>query len=371
MEPVHVAIVCFSRSWGGLELKLIELAQALRARSNVIALVVPPDSPMQWAAREAGITVIPVQPRFRYLDIMTAARISRALKPTGIRTLLVGQSRDVSTALLAKRLLGHGRLVFLQQMQFGIRKRDLFHRWAYGGIDRWLTLTAGMRQSVLANTTVSPDRVTVFPLGSDLTRFDPALHEKSAARASFGLPQERIIIAVVGRIDPQKGQDVFLRTVPGLCARRGDLLFLIVGEETKGEAGYRAQLADLQTQLGIGDAIRFLPFTQSMPQLLSAIDVLVLPSLHETFGYIVVEAMAMGKPVVGTNAGGVPEIIEDEQTGYLVPPGDAWALERRISDVIEQPDRYAAMSRKARESAVRRFSLAEQLPKLEALLSGS
>jgi D-inositol-3-phosphate glycosyltransferase len=371
MEPVRVAIICFSRSWGGLELKLVEVARALQARGNTVVLVVPPKTPMERAAATSRLITISLQPRLRYLDFLSAWRIARKLRPMGIQSLVAGQSRDVSTALLAKRFLGNARLVFFQQMQFELKKRDLFHRWAYGGIDRWVTLTARMRETVLANTTVPSERMAVLPVGSDLSRFDPSQYDQAKARTSFGLPPEPMIIAVVGRIDPQKGQETFLRAIPGLLAKRPDLLFLVVGEETKGESGYRRMLGELVRQLGVSEFVRFLSFTDEMPRLLAAIDVLVLPSLHETFGYIVVEAMAMGKPVVGTNAGGVPEIIEDGRTGYLVPPGDASALEQKVFDTIEQPDRYSTMSARAREVALSRFNLVQQLPQIEALLAGS
>jgi len=369
--PINVAVICFSRAWGGLELKLIELAQALQSSGHHIVVVAPPESPISTAAAAAGMSTISVKPYSRYLDVIAAWRIVRRLRSFQIGTLLVGQSRDVSTSLLVKRLLGHCRLVFFQQMQFGLPKRDPFHRWAYGGVDRWITLTASMRDAVLSFTTFRPERISVVPMGSDLSRFDPSHYRQAKARADFGLPSKKVIVAVIGRIDPQKGQEVLLRSIPGLLSKKRDLLFLIVGEETKGELGYRQRLDGVVEELNIGASVRILPFTRDIPRLLAAIDLLVLPSLNESFGYVAVEAMAMGKPVVGTNAGGVPEIIEDGLTGYLVPPGDPEALGRKVFEILARPARYRSMSRLARKRALERFDLSRQLPTIESLLAGS
>ena len=100
MLPINVAVICFSRAWGGLELKLIELAQALQSSGHHIVVVAPPESPMSTAAAAAGMSTVSVNPYSRYLDVIAAWRIVRRLRSFQIGTLLVGQSRDVSTSLL-------------------------------------------------------------------------------------------------------------------------------------------------------------------------------------------------------------------------------------------------------------------------------
>jgi glycosyltransferase involved in cell wall biosynthesis len=245
--------------------------------------------------------------------------------------------------------------VFYQQMQSQIDKRDILHTWMYSKLSLWISLTNRMKQEVLQNTKVPEALIEVVPLGRDTTEYDPRMHSRRKARHRYSLPQHRPIVGVLGRLDPQKGQEEFLRSLPSVLERRPDVCYVIAGDETRGEEGYRSYLIDLARRLGVSESVRFLPFTEDVPEFLAAIDVFVLPSYSETFGLVLIEAMAMKKPVVATSAGGVPEIVENGLDGILVPPKDEKALASAIGLLLKDSGLRTFLSRHARQHAKKEF----------------
>lgn len=367
-SPLRLALVCFSTAWGGLEMKLVEIAFELSKRRHYVCIVAPKQSPIIQESQKKGLQYEEVSPRFKYFDLFAANQLKNVISQHAVDLLIAGQSKDVSTVLFAAKMARRGKLIFIQQMQFDHPKKDLFHRWTYGGIARWLTLTHQMRESVLRNTIINPKDVIVFPLGLNLTDFNPSRYSLKQTRRELGLPTDSFILAVIGRLDPQKGQEFFIRAIPQVLAHNAKAYFLIIGQETQGEEGYAKRLRDLVSQFGVQNVTRFLPHTNNVPHLLSAIDVLILPSISETFGYVLIEAMAMGKPVIATSAGGVPEIVTEGETGLLIPPRNSDALSKAILKLAGDQDNYMRISRAARNAAVERFDLQNQMIKLETIL---
>ncbi len=349
-------------------MKLLELAAFLRGRGHRISVVAPPESPIARQSTAKKLSTFTIEPRFRYLDLIAARKLQSDFRRHRTDIVIAGLSKDISTILLAKRSMQRTSLVFLQQMQFGVRKKDLFHRWAYAGVDLWLTLTSRMRDAVLENTTVNSDKVVSFPIGSDLKAFDPKRYRKEHERKRFHLPARGPIVAVIGRLDPQKGQQHFLRAIPEIRRRIPRCTFVIAGDETRNEPGFRDHLMNLARDLDVDKIVTFLPFTSDVPRLLAAIDLLVLPSLSETFGYVLVEAMAMGTHVIGSRAGGVSEIIDDGTTGFLFTPEDPRDLARKAIRILSDKQKATKIARAAREKARSHYDLRSQVMVLEDLL---
>jgi glycosyltransferase involved in cell wall biosynthesis len=249
-----------------------------------------------------------------------------------------------------------------------VNKRDFLHTWMYSKLSRWITLTNRMKREVLAHTRVPEEMISVVPLGRDMNLFDPKSYNQRAMRERYGLPLERPIVATLGRLDPQKGQEEFLRSLPLVLKDRKDAYFVIAGDETRGEEGYKKRLLDLSSQLGVSDNVGFFPFTEEVPEFMAAIDLFVLPSYSETYGLVLIEAMAMGKPVVATDAGGVPEIVEDGRDGLLVPPRDEKALADAIVRILKDPSLQSSFSNQARKDALERFDAARCVDQLVRLL---
>ena len=351
----NLAIICFSSSVGGLELSTIRLALEFNKRMADCILIIPANTPLASEAARHGLQVEFLKPRVKYGDVLATRRLTQILKSHRTELAVVMQSRDISVVATAKLFVPDVKLVFYQQMQSTIDKRDIFHTWMYSKLSLWISLTKRMKQEVLEHTRMPERRIRVVPLGRDTRLFDPRLHDQHVARQHYGLPRGKSIVAVLGRLDPQKGQEEFLRSLPAVLENHPDVFYVIAGDETRGEEGFRRHLVNLSHELGIADHVRFLPFTNNVSEFMAAIDVFVLPSYSETFGLVLIEAMAMEKPVVATSAGGVPEIVEDGRDGLLIPPRDEQALAGAIDLLLRNSSLRMALSQRARRDAIERF----------------
>jgi glycosyltransferase involved in cell wall biosynthesis len=351
----NIAIICFSSSVGGLELTSIRLACEFNKRMANTVLIIPPNTPLSREAERQELHAEHLSPRLKYGDLLASRRLAAILRSNQIDIALVMQSKDINVVAAAKLFYPRAKLVFYQQMQSSIDKRDVFHTWMYSKLSLWISLTKRMKQEVLEHTRVPEGLIRVVPLGRDTRLFDPALYDWRKARQRYSLPVDRRIVGVIGRLDPQKGQEEFLRSLPIVLKEHADAFYVILGEETRGEEGFRRRLVNLSYELGIQNSVRFLPFTENVAEFMAAIDVFAMPSYRETFGLVLIEAMAMGKPVVATGAGGVPEIVEDGRDGLLIPPRDEKALAEAITRLLRDSSLRKSLSTFARRDALSRF----------------
>ena len=353
----NIAFVCFSSSFGGLELSILRLASEFNKREADCLIIVPPDTSLAQSAKQYDLKVELLKTRLKYGDVAASIHLARILRSHRIDVVVIMQSKDLSIVTVAHLLYPYTKLVFYQEMQFGINKRDILHTWMYSHLSLWITLTKKMKQEVIENTRIPQERISVIPIGTDMKRFDPKLYIRETTRNQFGIPQGKIVIGMLGRINPQKGQEEFIRAIPILLKYRTDLHFVIAGNETEGQHGIKMNLRDLSIELGVSDKVQFLPFTDAVPEFMSAIDIFVLPSHAETFGFVLVEALAMGKAIVATDSGGVPEIITDGSTGLLVPPRDVQALADALLRLLMDQRLRSSFSSEARADALKRFDV--------------
>jgi glycosyltransferase involved in cell wall biosynthesis len=175
------------------------------------------------------------------------------------------------------------------------------------------------------------------------------------------------LIGMVGRVNPGKGQDVFLQAAQHLLKEFPEAYFVSIGEAFAGEVYSDALRAEIKLS-GLEKRFLVTGFRRDIAAILSSLDVFVSPSVHpEGFGLSLLEAMASGKPVVATAHGGSLEMIEDGVNGFLVPPGDAEALAARVSDCLRDPARSGEMGRRARQTAMSRFTVERYLERIEAV----
>jgi glycosyltransferase involved in cell wall biosynthesis len=199
------------------------------------------------------------------------------------------------------------------------------------------------------------DRVLTVMNGVDLTEYRPDL-SGAAVRAELGWAG-RPIVAAISRLDPEKGHDVLLEAMRRLATRCPDARLVIAGRAAVDPAGRHAALQRRIESLGLGAAVRLVGFRRDIPALLAAADVCVLPAEAEACGRVLLEAMAMAKPVVATASGGTPEIVQDGVTGILVPPGDAGAVAAALENLLRDPGRAGSMGAAGRDRAVAHFTI--------------
>ena len=188
------------------------------------------------------------------------------------------------------------------------------------------------------------------------------------ARARLGIPEGAPVVGIAGRLQPWKGQHVFLRAASRVAASHRDARFVVIGGTPGGfSAAFPEHLSRLAADLGIADRVSFLGHRDDVPALLPGLDVFVNASDAEPFGIVTVEAMAAGVPVVGTNSGGTPEIIDDGATGVLVPSRDDAAMAVAIERYLDDGSFAATIAAAGRARAFERFSEDRMTRDIEAL----
>ena len=210
---------------------------------------------------------------------------------------------------------------------------------------------------------------TVHPC-IELDRFDPAtLPAPAEARRSLGLPTEGPLVGIVGRLQRWKGIHVFLESMPLIRAAHPEAHGVVVGGQHALEPDYSDYVEYLAQREETASRVTLAGFQENVPLWMQAMDVVVHASDHEPFGMVIVEAMALGKPVVAGASGGPPEIITAGKDGLLAPYGDAEALARQVLRFLDHPDLRRSVGKTARRRA-QDFSPARYAEHFVAALRG-
>jgi glycosyltransferase involved in cell wall biosynthesis len=212
--------------------------------------------------------------------------------------------------------------------------------------DRVIACSQATGDHVAGLLRIAEGRLSVVPNAVETARF--ADGDRAAMRAALGIEDDRPVIALVGRIDPLKGQEDLVRAASLVRAEHPGALLLLVGSTAKDDVA--APVRQLIKTEGVADVVRFTGYLHDMPSLYAAIDVLAAPSRSEGFGLMLVEAMAAGVPIVASVAGAIPEVVGDGPA-LLVAPEDPPALAAALNRVLDDGDAAAAMGAAGRARA--------------------
>ena len=189
-----------------------------------------------------------------------------------------------------------------------------------------------------------------------------SLPPREAARVQLGLPARSFIVGIVARVTPVKGHVLLIDVFARLLTRLPEALLLIVGDGIR-LPSVRARIREL----GIGESVLVMGERHDVPTILAAIDVFCLPSEMEGMPMTVLESMAAGVPVVTSNVGGIPEIVQDGRTGLMVPPRAGKELETALLGLANDPGRASEIGRAGRERLLSEFSIDRTLAAYEEL----
>jgi glycosyltransferase involved in cell wall biosynthesis len=175
------------------------------------------------------------------------------------------------------------------------------------------------------------------------------------------------IVAIVGRLTPWKGHAHFLDAAKKVVKKEQNVIFLIIGKPIAYQFGhiYKDHLETLASEMNISDQTIFTGHEDNMARVMNAIDILVSTSFEEPFGRVLIEAMACAKPVIATNSGGVPEIIDNEKNGVLVPYGDNNKLADKIIELIRDENKANSLGSEGRGKVEKNFDIRELVKSIE------
>lgn len=345
---------------GGGEVSLLTLLKGLDRSRWAPTVVVPSDGAVAAGCRALGLParVIPL-PGLRWPGpavLRTVGALRRLARETGAVLLHANGSRAMLYAGLAGRLLGRPVIWHLR-----VWRPDSKLDWL---LARLATRTIAISEAVRGRLRRWPrahDRCSVVPNGINLEGFVPSM-DPGRVRGSLGLRPGDRVIGTVGRLVPFKGQGDLLQAFARLHRNDPGIRLLVVGDGPERDA-----LERQARELGIAGEAHFTGHREDVADLLAVMEVFVLPSVAEDFGRVLLEAMAMQRPVVATAAGGVPEVVEENVTGLLVRPADPAAMADAISVLLGDPVRARAMGRAGRQRVEKHFTLRRHAELVEAV----
>lgn len=339
------------KTWRGGQAQVELLMRGLRRRGVEATLCAPPGSVLARKAEEKGIPVLALTVSGG-LDLGAVFRLQGYLRRRAYDIVHCHSSHAHSIAWLALGLLRgplrgdatEPRLVVSRRVDFPVGAKGpggARYRW---GVDRYVAVSRGVRD-VLAHCGVRADLIDIVPDGIDLAKFE-RVGDAGYLAGEFGLTPEHTVIGNVAALAPHKSQGDFVRAAAIIREEIPGARFFIVGE---GEL--RPALEALVRELGLQKEVVLTGFRSDVLELLSRFDCFVLSSYLEGLCTSIMDAQAMGIPVVATRTGGVPDLVEDGETGLLVPPRDPSSLARAVVRMVRDGDLRRRCVRRAREQA--------------------
>ncbi|HIE51553.1 MAG TPA: glycosyltransferase family 1 protein [Armatimonadetes bacterium] len=362
---------------GGTRKHLLDLVFHLDRSRFEVEVIVSPRRYRGFAAdmqrmQAAGIPVhvVPMQREIALWDDLRAFwRIWDLLRRGGYDIVHTHSAKAGILGRFAAWLTGVPVILYTPHafpffMQVGRRRRWLYLalEWLAAKITtRLIAVSEGERQAALARHICEPERIVTIENGLSPTAFNPAA-EGTALRQRLGLREEHFVIGTVGQLVRQKGDRYLIEAAPRILHALPQARFLLVGTGPK-----ESLLRELAQRWGVAEAVIFAGHQEEVEPFYAAFDLFVLPSLWEGCPYALLEAMQMAKPVVATRIAGSADIVVDDNTGWLVPPGDSAALARAIIALAQDPQRRHRMGERGRQRVLTHFTLERMIRRTEDL----
>ncbi len=319
-----------ARTWRGGQNQVLVTILGLRAAGHRAMIVAHPDGELRTRAAE-GLDLVPLAPRLE-MDLGAAWKLSRVVKQLRPQILHAHDPHGVAMAALAlsmSTLSAKPPLVAARRVDFHLRGNTL-SRWKYRQVDCFICASNAIRR-ILVSDGIPEERTITVHEGIDLGRVEAA--PPANPHQEFWLPHHAPIIGNVAALVPHKGQRHLVDAAAIVVRQVPDARFIIAGEGELRPALER-QIKDHHLEKHV-----FLAgFRPDVLSLHKSFDVFVLSSTTEGLGTSLLDAMACARPIVATRAGGIPEIVEDDVTGLLVPPRDHEALAEAIVRLLKDPN---------------------------------
>jgi len=365
-SDIRILYINSSPGWGGMEMHPLIVAEELSRRGLPLLFAMRHNTPACAHGKGRGYAYVELPFRW-YFTPGAFSTLQRMVKSFRINVIHVHYSRDTWRALLLAGIL-RKRAVLIFSKHMGSpetnKKDDFLHRLLVRRLDAMIAISDYIRSNILETYPIEASKVKVIPYG-----LGPAargtLGGAGEMRNRLGVPPGVPLIGMVAQVSPDKRQDLFIRAAKRVSASFPGCRFVMVGAET--DSGYSQKVSSLVSDLGLESCLHIAGFMDDIPSLMQALDIFVLPSKEEAFGLVLLEAMANGKPVVGSRSGAVPEIVRHEETGLLFEPGNPESLAAALLDLLRSPDKREYMGRQGARVFDERFRLEREASDTETL----
>jgi len=331
--------LCSSVSWGGLEMNQLKNAVWMQQRGHKVFVLCKEGSPFEKAALDNQLSIIHISGHKKYYDFKAGKLLAKSIDDYTISHLIVRDTRDMSVAVIAKRKSKRTiHLSYFMEMQLGVKKKNIFHSIRFKYFDLWSCPLNWLQKQVETMTFMDKSRIKVIPSGLELSNFSIEL-SKEEARGQLELPTDKIIFGLIGRFDPHKGQVLLLEALSKI--ENENICVCFLGEPTKEQGTEYADLMEKTIRdKNLKERVFIRPFRKDISTFFNAVDSFVMASRAETFGMVTIESMACGTPVIASNAGGSPEILDFGKYGLLFEPMNPESLAKKMNHFVDNQGEF-------------------------------
>jgi len=366
VERINILHIYQNSKIGGVQQQLLSLLKTYnREVFNPIFCCLGPREEIGTEAEKLGIELISLD-RVRYNKFSTGIVIYlyRLMKRKHIHIVRTHRYRSNLYGRFAAFLARVPVIIASVHDNYRTDKRlgrRIINRILSKITDKIVAVSEDIKKDIVKYDKIDPSKILIIPNGIDTERF--SLDRNAAGlRKEFSLKDNDIILGFVGRIVHAKGLEYLIDALSHLGKEFKNMKLLIIGE------GYLLDgLHEKSKRENIHDRIIFTGRRRDIPDILSCFDIFVMPSIAEGLPNALLEAMAMGKPIVATTVGGIPEVIKNGFNGLLVPPGDPVTLAAAIKELLDDRQLAARMGQAARDLVVTRYSIKETAQKWQSL----
>lgn len=347
-----------SRGWGGQEHRILAELTGFQKRGSKVWLLAPHDAHVRARAEAAGISTAPLYvAKWRYpFEVLRLACWLRRIRPDVLNT---HSSRDGWLVGMAGRLARVPLQIRSRHFDVSVPNPRLSRHVYVTLADHIITTSSKVVADFCTLFRLPERRVSAIPTGVDMAKFSP-----EGSKVSFAFPSEITgpLVGIIGVIRHAKGHAVLFEGIKQLGEQGFPVRCVVVGDSPN-----RAGLERRVSELGLSGRVLFVGQREDVPAILRSLDVLAIPSLHEAIPQVGLQALACEVPVIGSDVGGIPQIIRPKETGRLFSSGNATALAAAIRETFAQADETRRMALAGRHLVVQHHSLEGMVDTIEGV----
>jgi glycosyltransferase involved in cell wall biosynthesis len=340
------------RGFRGGELQVLLLMKGLNEKGHKNFLVAPYDSILVKKTKSIADSIFIIKPR-RIFDVINIFQICRFIDFCQADILHLHTSHAHLIGGIAGRIKDVP-VVVTKRVDFPIKGRFKYNKFA----DKIIAISQAVKK-VLVDGGVIEDKIVVIPSGIDTKKFDNVQNGNYLFR-TFNIPAKSLVIGTVAHLTDHKGHVYLIQAIPKILKEFPNCFFLFVGG---GEL--KESLVEKARIFGVKDRIIFTGFREDIPEILSILDLFVLPSHLEGLCTSLMDAMYMKVPIVATTAGGISEVVENEKTGLLVPPKDPLALTETVIQLLKDEKKREKFTEEGKKRVLREFTASKMVKRIE------
>ncbi len=345
IQPPRFHLINTIKFWGGGERFIFDLACGLSAKNYVVRIYGRPGKELLRRTKAAGLAGFPLRMNFDYDPLPLLKFPSHS----GRDVFLAMAPRDLKLLRLVTLFRTPAKLFWYLGVCYPVDNRE--YRWLLKNENiRLVAVSHFLKSEILSRVPQVANRISVLPAGVDLPAADGAATRRRLAE-THGLSPRKLFLGIFSRLVPGKGHSLLFRALQQVKEAGANFHLWVVG------TGEGERLEKEVRDLGLAGEVTFTGFQTDVVSWMAGVDAVCLPSEKEPFGYVVLEGMALGKPVLASAAGGPLEILTDGEDGILLPPDSPAAWASAIIALAQDAKRRDELGNAARRTVQEKFSL--------------